>query len=840
MLALTAIVFAFALPLSAQSVIIRDSFEVNFDGWTNAGDYTQLTAINGAGYNSSRAMMVTNRKTIEDGAASDKGFYVDGGETYNYSVYVRHTGTSPETFNLTLSWIMPNVNTYGSEVIASALVQPNKWTQLNASYATPMNSVKPTFFITTGSKVDFYFDEFTATGRSAGLAKAMNTPTNVGLKDIYASHFRVGNILNGTTAQNTAIQNLIRLEYNSITAENEHKPDATMARTNSTNTNIRASFNTGAARIMDFCVRNNIPMRGHVLFWHGQTPQWFFLQNINDNTDYRNHANSNIPWASTATMNSRIDSYTQNIFALYQSQYPALNLYAYDVVNEFVRVSGTAGPRLPGFDLEGAGGAGAAPGNSPWQAIYGNTNTSWVRTCFEAARKHAPAHTKLFYNDYNEFDPTKRDYIINTFLRPLYNDGLLDGMGMQGHISADPSTTHWSNLNRYREAMTRYAQVGPGFEVQITELDVVTNQGDTDNSNFLSNQPNVYRAIFEHAISINADPAMGNFTAICMWGPDDGNSWITRRAGRSNAAPLLHDRNLSRKPAYDAIAGVVPESQWGDGNNPTFGNGGTLPVCEPAPSDFIFLHTFEDGCGVQGWTGRGAASVAGSSAQKSGGERSLMTSGRTATWNGAALALNASTFVPGNRYSFSVMALYDDGRLTQNVRHDTIQLTMQYVLNDTTRYSQVAVMQAEHLRWVQLANTDFTIPAGASDILLYVEMPRDSSSNFYIDNASAAAAGRIINPNGTLGGTTNVYSGKNAPRGQLPLAVVRGRTLTVNALDDSEVNIRIVNLSGRMVASFNTNGRSNLSLRKIPAGMYMIEARQVKDGKKMVSNVVLR
>ncbi|MCL2688570.1 MAG: endo-1,4-beta-xylanase [Chitinispirillia bacterium] len=833
---------ALALALSAQSVIIRDSFEVNFDGWTNAGDYTQLTAVNGAGYNFSRGMMVTERKSPDDGAVSDKGFYVDGGETYNYSVYVRHTGSSLETFNLTLSWFMPDVNTYGSKVIAAGTAVPNKWTPLTAAYATPKGSLNPTFFITTNSTIDFYFDEFVITGRNTNLTKmtaAASTPANVGLKDIYASHFRVGNILNGTTANSTNIQNLIRLEYNSVTAENEHKPDATMSRTNSTNTNIRAVFNIGAARIMEFCVRHNIPMRGHVLFWHGQTPQWFFLQNVSDATDYRNHANSAIPWASAATMNSRIDSYTQNLFALYRTQYPALNLYAYDVVNEFVRVSGTAGPRLPGFDLEGAGGAGAAPGNSPWQAIYGNTNTSWVRTCFEAARRHAPAHTKLFYNDYNEFDPTKRDYIINTFLRPLYTAGLLDGMGMQGHISADPSTTHWSNLNRYREAMTRYAQIGPGFEVQITELDVVTNQGsDTDNSNFLSNQPNVYRAIFEHAIAINADPAMGNFTAICMWGPDDGNSWITRRAGRTNAAPLLHDRNLNRKPAYDAVAGIVPQPQWGDGNNPTFGNNSTLPVCDPVPSGFIFLHTFEDGCGVQGWTGRGAASAAVSSAQKFGGERSLMASGRTAEWNGAALSLSTAAFVPGSSYSFSVMALYDDGRHTMDIRTDTIQLTMQYDLRDTTRYAQVAVAQAENTQWVQLANTSFAIPAGASNVLLYVEMPR-SLHNFYIDNASAAAAGRVINPNGTLGGQTNILGSNNARHTQ-PLIAVRGRTLAINALDGSEVNIRIVNLSGRTVASFNANGRSNLSLRKIPAGSYIVEARRVKDGKKMVSNVVLR
>jgi GH35 family endo-1,4-beta-xylanase len=870
LLTLAAAHFAFALPLAAQTVLVNDGFEVNYDGWTNSDDYTRLTAVRGEGYNSSRAMMVTGRKTPQSGAAADKRFWLDGGETYNYSVHVRHTGSSAETFNLTVSWRMPDGRGDGSEVIASATAQPNQWTQLTATYAMPRECANPTFLITTNSTIDFYFDDFIVTGRASGLAKAMavsSTPANVGLKDIYANHFRVGNILNGTTVNNAAIRNLILLEYNSITAENEHKPDATKNRAQSSDRNIVAQFNTGAAAINNFAAQNNIPIRDHALTWHGQTPDWFFLRAAGTGTNQFNTATraqlgqmavADIPWATRDVMNARLESYIRSKFALYRTQYPTLNIYAVDVVNEYVLVRNNSGqPRLPGLDFEGAGGAGAAPGRSAWTAIYHGmsdnvsaiswsgsveTTNNWLWRAFHYARQYAPANAKLFYNDYNEFDPTKRTYIINSILRPLYERGLVDGMGMQGHISADPSATHWSNLNRYREAMTRYAQIGPGFEVQITELDVVTNQGtDTDNSNFLSNQPNVYRAIFEHAIAINADPSMGNFTAICMWGPDDGNSWITRRAGRTNAAPLLHDRNLNRKPAYDAVAGVVPQSQWGDGRNPTFGSGGPTPVCEPTPSGLIFLHTFEDGCGLQGWTGRGDASVAITSvtpAPSFGGTRSLLASGRTATWNGAELPLTAM-FFHGDSYSFSVMAMYDDGQLSMDIRTDTIQLTMQYVLRDTTRFAQVAIAEVINQDWVQLANTNFTIPTGATDVLLYVEMP-NSLHNLYIDNAAAAPGGRIINPDGTLGGTVNVSGGRNAGRGQLPLVTVRGRTLTVNALDNSDVNIRIVNLTGRTVARFNTNGRSNLSLRKIPAGMYMIEARQVKDGKKMVSNVVLK
>ena len=663
LLMLTAIVIAaFTLPLSAQSIVIRDGFEINYDGWTNNGGCTRLTAVRGAGYNSARAMMVTDRKSPQDGAASDKGFYLESGETYNYNVYVKHAGAFAETFNLTLRWLMPDGKTYGSEVIATKAVMPNEWTQLAASYAAPRESTNPTFFITTNSTIDFYFDEFTAAGRSAPLAKAANTPANVGLKDIYANHFRVGNIFNGRTINDNAIRNLMLLEYNSVTAENEHKPDATMTRTNSTNTNIRAAFNTGAAAIMNFCAQNNIPMRGHVLAWHGQTPDWFFIQDINDARGDRNNANayrngsvSSVPWATPAVMNQRLESYIQNIFALYAQQYPSLHLYAYDVVNE--ASTGEGGMRPRGFDHNGAGGQGASnAGDSPWQGVYGAGNTTWIRNAFTYARRYAPDHTKLFYNDFNEWQESKRDYIINNILKPLYQDGILDGMGMQGHVNADPGANAWSRWSRQEAAMDAYAAIGAGFEIQITEMEVAAGPDANNPTQWLNLQPERYRRVFEHAIAVNARGG-GQFTAICIWGPNDANTWIS-----GNREPTLHNRQNQRKPAYDAVAGVVPESQWGDGNNPTFGNGGQ----------------------------------------------------------------------------------------------------------------------------------------------------------------------------------TNIYSGKNAKRGQLPLAAVKGRTLTVNALDDSEVNIRIVNLTGRTVASFNANGRSNVSLRNIPAGMYIIEARQVKNGMKMTSNAVLR
>jgi len=85
---------------------------------------------------------------------------------------------------------------------------------------------------------------------------------NAVLKDMYANYFRVGSVLNSGTVNNSSIKALILREFNSITCENEMKPDATLVQSGSTNTNIRVSLNR-AASILNFCAQNNIAVRGH-------------------------------------------------------------------------------------------------------------------------------------------------------------------------------------------------------------------------------------------------------------------------------------------------------------------------------------------------------------------------------------------------------------------------------------------------------------------------------------------------------------------------------------------------------------------------------------------------
>jgi glucuronoarabinoxylan endo-1,4-beta-xylanase len=93
---------------------------------------------------------------------------------------------------------------------------------------------------------------------------------------------------------------------------------------------------------------------------------------------------------------------------------------------------------------------------------------------------------------------------------------------------------------------------------------------------------------------------------------------------------------------------------------------------------------------------------------------------------------------------------------------------------------------------------------------------------------------------GAIGGTTSAQIAGKTLGGYKPLMTVKGRTLAVNAAPDSRVGIRVVDMRGKTVAKFKAQGWSIISLKKIPAGAYIIEAKKTADGVRMASAVVLK
>ena len=684
-----------AMPMytSVQAVeLVDNQFEVTYDGWCGTDDTVQLTAIEGIGYAGSRGMSVSGRTSSDKGATSDKRFYLAGGIKYQYSVQVK--SETAETFRMTLTYQEGEDGEVVTKTLDVKDAAAGEWTKLSANFKAPYNALDMRVSIVTDSTNDFVMDAFEVTTNQK-VDPNTAYAAGGGLKDAYANYFRVGSVLNSGTVRNAGITANILKNFNSITFENEMKPDATMSKSNSSGNNIGVSLNS-AASILDFCEKNGIGVRGHTLVWHSQTPQWAFKEGFNDGG----------AWVSSSAMDARMESYIKNLFAAVASQYPSLDLYAYDVANECVsddsnRTANNGGARVPGY----------GNGASPWVQIYGSN--AFVEKAFTYARKYAPENCKLFYNDYNEYWDHKRDCIYN-MCKSLYQKGVLDGVGMQSHINADYNG--FSGVQAYTTALKKYASIG--CEVQITELDISRENGKfTDQQ-----QADKYKALFQLAMEVD------NVTAVCVWGPNDANTWI----GSENA-PLLFDSNNQPKTAYNTLLNLVPTSDWGDGDNVS--TGVTTP--EPDANGWFFHSTYEDN--TDSWNGRGSATVATSGNAAYQGSKALYVTGREAAWNGATRTLNSRAFVPGEQFSFSANVCYTSGAAT-----DTFYMKLQYVdANGETMYDSIAEGTAIQGEWMQLANTNYTIPAGATDLQLYIETA-ESTVSFYVDEAIGAVAGTKI------------------------------------------------------------------------------------------------
>lgn len=696
------------MPLNTSRVyadceIVTDDFEINYDGWCNAGENTILSAIDNQGNNLTRGMMVTNRLRKDHGAYSKKGLYLDGGKNYNYGVFVKHNGADMETFKLSVTYQDLETGELNTKVVATEDVVGGEWIELLAEYKAPNTASDITLLITTDSISDFFFDDVTISeSRKIQTNTVSAASDDVGLKDIYANYFRVGSVLNSGTVNNSTIRAMMLKEFNSITHENELKPDATLVQSGSSNTDIKVSLNR-AASILNFCAENNIAVRGHTLVWHNQTPEWFFKDNLQNGGG----------WASQSVMDQRMESYIKNMFATLKTQYPSLNLYAYDVVNEAVsddsnRTRNYGGAREPGY----------GNGKSPWVQIYGDNK--FIEKAFTYARKYAPSNCQLFYNDYNEYWDHKRDCMI-TMCTSLYNKGLLDGVGMQSHINADMSG--FTGIATYTTALEKYINIG--CDVHITELDI-----STENGKFSSEQhADKYKAVFQAAVNVNKSSSKGKVTAICVWGPNDSNTWI----GSENS-PLLFDGNNQKKPAYYSVASIIPESEWGDGDNPI---DNPTQDDEPDANGYYYRDTFEGSVGE--WINRGDAEILLSGRVAYKDVESLLITGRTAEWNGAQRALRASTFVPGNKYCFSSVAMFIEGGTSA-----TFCMKLQYDdSNGDTQYDTISMKNASPNQWVHLYNPEYTIPADATNMYVYVETTEDTM-NFYVDEAIGAVAGTVI------------------------------------------------------------------------------------------------
>ncbi|MGN0585164.1 MAG: glycoside hydrolase family 11 protein, partial [Ruminococcus sp.] len=254
----------------------------------------------------------------------------------------------------------------------------------------------------------------------------------------------------------------------------------------------------------------------------------------------------------------------------------------------------------------------------------------------------------------------------------------------------------------------------------------------------------IYKTVRENQPSIDGNTTFDQYWSVRTSKPAANGTKIEGTISVSEHFKAWEKVGLKMGKMYEVALNIEGYQSSGKATvykNDLFVGGETRPdepvtPVEPDENGYYFHDTFESSVG--NWSARGDATTALSSSSAASGSKSLSVTGRTDSWNGAAYALDTAAFVPGNSYSFSVLAMQN------SAASDNFKLSLQYDLDGETNYATVAEGTGAKGKWVQLANTSYTIPAGASNLLLYVET-EDSTNSFYMDEAIGAVGGTKIN-----------------------------------------------------------------------------------------------
>ena len=342
------------------------------------------------------------------------------------------------------------------------------------------------------------------------------------------------------------------------------------------------NFNSGSAtlfkvdpaaeELLSWAKVHNMPVRGHTLVWHSQVDPAIFAINFKalsggkETHDWEAKLDENC-LVTKDELIKRLKTYIYGaIEYVYANGYGDV-VYAWDVVNEAVDENADHGLR-----------------NSYWKQIIG---PEFLYYCFlyarEACVKYSEQYAELyginssdpdadyssimpelFYNDYSEWHSAKSEMIVKVLTEEQYNlsgrlaksdviskdgdgtifgDGLIDGVGMQGHLDAT------QNIPEYMRALEKYDEyIG---NVHITELDVgISGSGEKA----YSKQAEFYYNFFS-ALMDEVDDGVG-LTCVTFWGLTDDASW------RRGADPLLFKSDLSEKSAFDAVAAAGSRSDF--------------------------------------------------------------------------------------------------------------------------------------------------------------------------------------------------------------------------------------------------------------------------------------
>lgn len=348
-----------------------------------------------------------------------------------------------------------------------------------------------------------------------------NLTDNRGLKDYFKDDFSVGVAFGSRlfSERNVDLRELVKLEFNSISPENELKWERVHPEEDKWNWEFQDKF-------VDFGVENNMHILGHVLVWHSQVPRSVFQDKDGKQV-------------SKEVLAQRMNNHITTVMERYKGK-----IHAWDVVNESITPE-------DGYR------------KSKWFEIMG---PEFMEQAFNLAHEIDPG-CHLLYNDYGMDNKKRRDFVVEMVKKYKQKGIPIHGIGMQGHLNLDSP-----NLTEWEKSIEAFAATG--MRVHITELDVdvlpydwgrtaeVSTNVEYRNSlnpyteglpkeiedKFTKRYEEIFKLLLKHRDKVDR---------VTFWATSDDYSWKNNFPvrGRTNY-PMLFDREHKRKDAYFAVVGL--------------------------------------------------------------------------------------------------------------------------------------------------------------------------------------------------------------------------------------------------------------------------------------------
>lgn len=352
----------------------------------------------------------------------------------------------------------------------------------------------------------------------------------------------------------------INENFNSITLENEMKPDSILS---SWGVGVQ-TLTLSEAKKMGYYIPENYPetmvpllnldtvdstletlkkeglqMRGHTFVWHQQTPVEFFVKNYSGNQK-----------VTPEVMDARLEFFVRNVMRHVMDKEKELTgsagtlVYAWDMVNEYIHRTHDA-TRIT------------------WHDVYGDMGLepSYLKKAFEIAYDELESYgvqdkVVLYYNDYNTYECADDIISLVDFINQDATDkngkavNICGGIGMQSHLCVDYPT-----IESYSETLDKF--LNTGLEVSVTELDVSINyaktgktdahgwdewaytdlgQTDEDQADYIKN---LMEMIVSKQKNLDQTKNQKGIAGVTIWGLYDKCSW------KANTRPLLFSNSIA-------------------------------------------------------------------------------------------------------------------------------------------------------------------------------------------------------------------------------------------------------------------------------------------------------